>query len=488
MIGYQRFYVEGTGSTAGTLWYCGSLSNYSDSTAEQTGSARLNAFKPVVFPSSSDLNVTFCLDSTDKDVMGPLDLNPFMKGCVTCDCANWTLSYNPATEILSSQMSMSGSEGHTHSKHMWAEMRKIAPPPVVEDSYMPGHGANFSCEFEAGGRDSVPVEREWRALHAAHAQLGGGDGGGTTTGAAIKSITADNVVAPTMNDAKLTVSDASANTVTTSGCPFARLKSSLLGKSQTTAAAVARTSASGTTASSSSDLAHCYTLNERAGYQLAWTLDTDAQTLRCTVSAPVITSSSSSSSATASIGAGTADEDEEQDFTNTTWVAIGFRPLSRANQLYLPLLGTGHHMNFGMEGADIVAGSIGGGVRTMYAALYTGPPTPDDSLKISDATVEVTVDADGANKRVVLSFTRPLVGGYLNTHYNNNASINTGFSDIIWASGLDVTTTTTGSSRSNSSNIGSEGDTGCNYHNKLRGLRFIDWLSPEIAMVDAWKC
>jgi len=56
---------------------------------------------------------------------------------------------------------MSGSDGHTHSKHMWAELKKIGPPPKVEAGYMPGHGSNFSCEFSEGGRDSTAVNRTW---------------------------------------------------------------------------------------------------------------------------------------------------------------------------------------------------------------------------------------------------------------------------------------------------------------------------------------
>lgn len=39
-------------------------------------------------------------------------------------------------------------------------------------------------------------------------------------------------------------------------------------------------------------------------------------------------------------------------------------------------------MDFGMEGADIVAGSSQGGVRQLYAAIYTGPPIVDASLKL----------------------------------------------------------------------------------------------------------
>jgi hypothetical protein len=419
MIGYQRFYVEGYGETAGTLWYCGKLSNFSDSTAEETGGARPNTFLPVLSQPSSNTTVTFCLDSSDKAVMGgALDLNPFMKGCSSCDCANWTLSYDTNSGHLLTQLSMGGSEGHTHSKHLWGELKKVGPPPVVNDSYMPGHGSNFSCNFTTGGRDSVPVDRTWKSHHGTPA------GGSLTAGSA------------------------------SSGCPFARLFGTSAAATSSLEAAT-QNKIPTATPRRLRPYDHCYTLNARSGYQVAWTFDTTAQVLHCSVSAPVI-----------------SGPDGDADlYRDSTWVAIGFRPQSRSSEVRLSAQGTGHHMNFGMEGADIVAGSVAGGVRTMYAALYTGPPTPDASLAISDGKVEVQRGDDSVD-RVVLSFTRPLVGGYLYAQYGNNASINTPAADIIWASGLD----------------NSSSDVGCNYHNNLRGLRVIDWENPEIAMVDAWKC
>lgn len=431
MIGYQRFYIEGSGSTAGTLWYCGSLSNFSDSSAEQTGSVRLNGFKPIKFPTYKDLNVTFCLDSDNNDVMGTADLNPFMKGCITCDCANWTLSYDPTTETLHTQMSMSGAEGHTHSKHLWAELKKIGPAPKVDDAYMPGHGANFSCDFSDGGRDSVPVEREWNR-----------------SGYNNKKLLDPEADSPVVVSAS--------SSATSRGCPFSRHKKPTGNQpshlEKASSLAPLRNDNATLTRSYGKGFAHCYTLNQRSGFQLAWTIDTVAQTLRCSVSAPALVNADGSVN------------------LNSTWVAIGFRPLSRSNEQRLIAEGTGHHMNFGMEGADIVAGSLAGGVRTMYAALYTGPPTPDVSLKIWDEKVSLVPSSAGP--RVVLTFTRPLEGGYLQANYNSSASINTGSADIIWAVGLDSSTS----------------DVGCNYHENNRGLRVIDWENPSIAMVDAWKC
>lgn len=130
VIGYQRFYVEGIGKTAGTLWYCGALSNFSNA-EEDTGT---NSFLPLTFPSASDSTVTFCLDSSSKLVMNPY--NPFKEGCLTCDCANWTLSHNAQEDSLSLHVIMSGQS--VGSNHLMSYLKRIGPPPVIQDSDMPG--------------------------------------------------------------------------------------------------------------------------------------------------------------------------------------------------------------------------------------------------------------------------------------------------------------------------------------------------------------
>ena len=124
-------------------------------------------------------------------------------------------------------------------------------------------------------------------------------------------------------------------------------------------------------------------------------------------------------------------------------------------------------MNFGMEGADIVAGSVDGGIRSLYAETYVGEPVPDSSLQI------FSPDVNYKNNRVHLSFSRPLSGGYLSANFDIDASITSGYSDIIWAVGADSTFETA---------------SGCDYHENRRGLRPIDWANPEEAMLDAWKC
>jgi len=124
---------------------------------------------------------------------------------------------------------------------------------------------------------------------------------------------------------------------------------------------------------------HCYSINLVTGYQLSWTLDSEKSLLHCSVSALAV--------------------------DNATWVGVGFRPLGRKLTPGLDLVGTGHKNNFGMEGADIVVGSLNLGVRTMYAQRYTGAPIPDNSLELIEGSTSVTYE----NDRVTLRFSRPLV-------------------------------------------------------------------------------
>jgi hypothetical protein len=402
--GYQRFYVEGYGETAGSLWYCGVLKHYMPFDA-QTGDGRLNGFRSVAQTTST---VTFCLDTDNPKVLDGYQ-NPFQAGCKHCDCANWTIAYDASTDSLSSELSMSGAEGHTHSKHMWAELHRAGSAPAIDDADLPLHGSEFSCEFEQGGRDSVPVTRQGAGA--------GADGrGGDPRGA---------------------------------GCPhLQRLRSE---------AAPEAADGRGEKPSPSrldDSYTHCYTLNRQTDFQLEWTLDSAESVLHCRISAPA------------------ADDN--------TWVGIGFRPASRSSDMSLVPEGTGHHMAFGMQGADLVVGSVGQGVRSLYAALYTGAPKADTSLQLSDAAVSYSGAGAragaGADGRVLLSFTRPLVGGYLHANYESDASIVSMDADIIWAVGSDQT----------SADV-DNGST-CNYHDKARGLRVVDWEDPSAAFYDSWKC
>jgi len=109
-------------------------------------------------------------------------------------------------------------------------------------------------------------------------------------------------------------------------------------------------------------------------------------------------------------------------------------------------------------------------VRSLYAESYVGEPVLDSSLQIFSAEVSYLTDSG----RVHLSFSRALTGGYLSSTYEINASILTGYSDIIWAVGAD--------------SLPLETPSGCMYHDNRRGLRPIDWANPEAAMLDDWKC
>eukprot|EP01038_Epipyxis_sp_PR26KG_P005553 gene5553-7674_t len=383
IMGYQRFYVEGGkgpsgADSAGELWYCGSLSNYSN-VVEQTGSGRLNDFFLV---ETTDLSATFCVNSSNSQTMDYV--NPFKKGCMACDCGNWTLSYNPNSDTLTSMLQMSGGDNEDHSKHLYAELKRIGPARTVDDSYMPGHGSNFSCDFSENGRDSVPVDRSM------------------------------------------------------SGCPLFKPLNSASNKLTSI-----KDESNTYHVKSVTEYAHCYMINKYTGFQVEWTLNDDAQSINLAISMPY------------------TNDDE--------YIAIGFRPLSRAyNQKYW-YVGTGHHFNFAMQGADIVTGSLNGGIRTYYADKYTGAPVLDNSLKVYDAKVTKN---DNLN-RTILSFSRPYISGYLLNTYNISASIVSGEADIIWAIG-DI--------------IVSQDTKELDYHYNLRGLRFIDWENPQIAMFDSWKC
>jgi hypothetical protein len=105
----------------GKLWYCGSLTNFSDS-LEVTQ----HQFEAPAFPEKEDNSVTFCLDKHTGN-SGNNPNAPFYPGCKSCDCANWTISYDPATETLSSGLTMYGSQ------HLLVDMFRIGEAPVITD-------------------------------------------------------------------------------------------------------------------------------------------------------------------------------------------------------------------------------------------------------------------------------------------------------------------------------------------------------------------
>jgi len=437
-MGWQRFYVQGYGGSAGTLHYCGSLSHFSN-VVENSGELRLNGFlaqSPYPTRNGSVSAVTFCLDSNNPDVMGAT--NPFRADCTGCGCANFTLfsdnsgSDQPESNSsrLSLRVSMSGG-----SKHLHVDLQRVAPSPAVSDGDLALHGENFTCEFHDEGRDAKPVERRGGHAQAQKSGAGGcpfqmGISGGAEGEASPHT---KKPVGPTEtpNEKKGTVGVASTNS---------NPKAELL-----------------ETTSKGDDLEHCYYLSKAAGFTLSWTLDEPNQALAVAVSAPAT-------------------------FGNSTWVALGFRPLSRSLKPGLLEMGTGHHMNFGMAGADIVAGSVDKGVRTLYAEDFTGAPVNASYLQLSNSSVRRSGGKEGEEERVTLSFTRPLVGGYLMSEWGVEASLLSKTAlefegDILWAMGED------------GSDDGEEAEaagSGCAYHENTRGLRVVDWVNPAYAFPEQW--
>ena len=98
-----------------------------------------------------------------------------------------------------------------------------------------------------------------------------------------------------------------------------------------------------------------------------------------------------------------------------------------------------------------------GGVSTLYAEHFTGPPSNESYLEIAEASSSVV---DG---RVSLAFSRPLVGGKLLSVYNVSASLTAGDADFLWA-------------------VGSYGDGFPGYHSTRRGMYLVNWADPSSTM------
>jgi len=470
LTGWQRFYVEGQSDEAGELWYCGLLRNFT-SHVEEAGASIPDVF---AVQSQSDTHVTWCLDTNYPGVTS----DPFPTGCELCECANWTLALldtgnDTAPIALQSTMTMAGAPGHTHSHHLSVTLSYAGPPPPLDfdEADWPGHGANFSCDFD--GRDGVPVDNGGDARRVdgeiSVARPGGGASGGSA-----------------------------------SGCPFLRsrgnsssgvlpkppaghpAKQPAPGLASVPASGLGSASALAPTSGPASVFEHCYTLNRYSGFDLAWTLRVEGRDTWLDVEA-------------------SADVPGPD-----SWVALGFRPLSRkADPEALDPLGTGRGSNFGMSGADIAVGygpgsssgsSSGGGsgggngggdgaVRALYAALYTGPPQapdpPESALELFNASASYTpsggssgVRGSGGGGRLALRFTRAAAGtghlaflGLPPAH----TTVLSPWADIIWAVGR-----TAGDDDASAP--------ACAYHENTRGLRPVDWRDPTPIMADAWEC
>eukprot|EP00931_Biecheleriopsis_adriatica_P121129 TRINITY_DN96206_c0_g1_i1.p1 TRINITY_DN96206_c0_g1~~TRINITY_DN96206_c0_g1_i1.p1 ORF type:complete len:442 (+),score=58.57 TRINITY_DN96206_c0_g1_i1:65-1390(+) len=178
---------------------------------------------------------------------------------------------------------------------------------------------------------------------------------------------------------------------------------------------------------SESSFQHCYVLDEASGLTLQWNLNLQEAELHLQLSA----------------------------LADVGYVSIGFRPLGGSSSTVARDAGTGREQRFGMAGADIVLGRMGG-IKQFYASSYSGAPEPDDTLPISRAAVTL------ANGRLSMEFTRPLVGGKL-TQLGINASILSDSFDMMWALGRwdDFTNTPT-------------------YHGASRGWREVNWENPDL--------
>lgn len=151
-LGWQRFYIEGSGVERGQLWYCGLLANYSAGGPDLAGAFRLNIFRATSEPAAHDTSVTFCVHTNDRSAGGP-----YAPHCEGCACGNWTLSLEADGTLVSSLLT-GPSDPHSPSRHMLNRMRRVGPPPEAPHN-MPQHGDRFSCDFGEGGRDAVPVAR-----------------------------------------------------------------------------------------------------------------------------------------------------------------------------------------------------------------------------------------------------------------------------------------------------------------------------------------
>lgn len=182
----------------------------------------------------------------------------------------------------------------------------------------------------------------------------------------------------------------------------------------------------------SSPYDHCLVLNRKLNLRLSWSIDKPSSSISVVMSAATTSSSQ--------------------------YIAIGFRPLSYApvgtgkNEVP-PSLGTGVNFEFGMSGADIVAGSGSEGIKQYYADKYVGAPVPDNSLKLANAK------AAFSNGKTEISFTRPLVGGWL-TKYGVNISLEMNAGDILWS-------------------VGTMESGSITYHGANRGLRTFEWNDPS---------
>ena len=405
--GHQRFDIEGgAGDTAGTLWYCGVLTGGSFFPYDAVAWDR---FVATAAPAPGDTSVTFCLDypahpfPPGRDPLPfPTQPPPAASGCTGCGCAQWTLS------VTKGDAATGGADTLLSSLTMGGSSHHL----LVElhrlegvDPGTPTDLAGHGAKFACNFSDFPGPPESVAAGHAG--------------GARAAARRANGLPAP--------------------NCPF------FTGRSSAAAAAAAAAAAKEAppVLLRNSTFPNCYTLNDPAAVRLEWRLDSGASELTVALSAD-----------TAALGGAGA------------YVALGFRPGSRASDPGLVAAGTGIPQEFGMRGADVVLGGAAGGVSTWYAAEFTGAPVPDNSLAITESSATF----DASTGRTTLTFTRPLVGGYLAKHtFPLSLLANQG--DAMWAVGVQDGTTGAGA-----------------YHGATRGLVAPDWANATSSMNVTMQC
>jgi hypothetical protein len=421
LLGWQRFYIEGISDSPGEIWYCGRFANYSEGT-ELAGAHYPDAFK---LQSQSDTSITWCLDTDDPDVSNRGYASPFPitdedGGCELCDCANWTISLKandtvPGGNILNSVMTTAG------STHLYVDMILSGDAPYIDDSDWPEHGSNFTCDFD--GRDSTPIDFSSSSSSSSDTTKNDEEikEEQELVTKVIKQQSGHNVGCPYMNNNKHHKHDEKSSE--NSFLPY------------------------------NDEYEFCYVLNAYSEFQLQWKLREEDGMLDIQIS-------------------GSTPSD-------LYYVAIGFRPMSRSEKSNLIELDTGRNNNFGMIGADIVAGFGNGVVQTMYADKYTGPPEADTSLDIyNESSFFVPWDESDptGGGTTTLKFTRPIAktGKLYSLGYPLYSNIlDNPFADIIWSIG---------------SMSSSNEEMSCAYHINTRGLRMVDWREPDNVFVELWKC
>jgi hypothetical protein len=147
-IGHQRFSIEGSGPTAGTLWYCGVLLAGDFFPYDAVAWDR---FVATTRPVATDTQITFCLDYPDnpwppgRDPLPfPTQPAPVANGCTGCSCAQWTLKVSrglDGEDTLTSSLNMGG------SYHLLVNLRKLRDVTPGTPAPLNGHGAKFSCNY-----------------------------------------------------------------------------------------------------------------------------------------------------------------------------------------------------------------------------------------------------------------------------------------------------------------------------------------------------